>query len=88
METQCLLCLPEERGSLFTLGIVPPSAVLLNANVNKKESQTMRGEFISNWLSWVFTLVSSWFTRVPFKSALYRRCLYDKRVQPKAEIQY
>lgn len=88
METRCLLCLPKERGSPSTLGRVPPSAVLLNANVNKKESQTMRAEFISNWLSWVFTLVSSWFTRVPFKSGLYRRCLYDKRVEPKAEIQY
>lgn len=77
---------PKGEGFPSTLGIVPPSAVLLNANVNKKESQTMRAEFISNWLSWIFTLVSSWFTRVPFKSGLYRRCLYDKGVQPKAEI--
>lgn len=51
METQCLLCLPKDRGSPSSLGTVPPSAVLLNANVNKKESQTMRAEFISNWLS-------------------------------------
>lgn len=88
METQSLLCLPKERGFPSTLDIVPPSAVLLNANVNKKESQTMRAEFISSRLSWPFTLVSSWFTRIPFKSGLYRRCLYDKRVQSKAEIQW
>lgn len=83
METLCLHCLPKERGSPSILGKVPPSAVLLNANVNKKESQTMKAEFISNWLSWILTLLSSRFTRAPFKSGLHRRCLKGYNLQQK-----